>query len=117
MDGVVGWLNELGAKAVKMGILNKEIIDETMEKASKIIIGELTHFSRSYLHIVEAIAKGYSSWSEIKDYFERKKKTVVYDSELKRYIDNLIMRGYITRIRRGEYEILDPILKNTLTKI
>ncbi|MEM2813913.1 MAG: ATP-binding protein [Candidatus Methanomethylicia archaeon] len=117
LDGVVGWLNELGAKAVKMGILNKEIIDETMEKASKIIIGELTHFSRSYLHIVEAIAKGYSGWSEIKDYFERKKKTVVYDSELKRYIDNLIMRGYITRIIRGEYEILDPILKNTLTKI
>ncbi|MEM0085053.1 MAG: hypothetical protein QW743_03410 [Candidatus Methanomethylicia archaeon] len=54
LDGVVGWLNELGAKAVKMGILNKEIIDETMEKASKIVIEELTHFSRNYLHIVEA---------------------------------------------------------------
>lgn len=117
LNGIVGWLTEFGAKAVKMGVLNKEVIDEIVELASKIVIEELAHFSRNYLYIVEAIAKGYSNWSEIKDYFERRKKTVVYDSELKRYIDNLIMRGYITRIGRGEYEILDPILKNTLTKI
>lgn len=115
LDGVVGWLTELGSKAVKRKTLSKELIDEVAEMAVKITIEELTHFSQKYLYIVEAIAKGYSYWSEIKNYLERRLKTVIYDSELDRSLDSLEKRGYISRIRRGEYELLDPLLKNAFT--
>ena len=114
LDGIVGWLTELGSKAVKRKMLSRELIDEITETAIKITIEELTHFSQNYLYIIEAIAKGYNYWSRIKDYFERRVKSIIYDSELKRYLNNLEKRGYIIKTQ-GEYELLDPLLKNAFT--
>jgi AAA+ ATPase superfamily predicted ATPase len=116
LDGVVGWLTELGSRAVRRGILSRELIDDVVEIAVKITVEELAHFSQSYLYVVEAIAKDYKNWSGIKEFLERKMKSVLYDSQLKRYLDSLEKRGYITKIKRGEYELLNPLLKNAFTK-
>jgi AAA+ ATPase superfamily predicted ATPase len=69
LDGVVGWLTEVGSIAVGRGVLTKELIDEVAEEAMNVIISSLKSLREGYLYIIEAIAKGYKSEGEIKNFF------------------------------------------------
>jgi AAA+ ATPase superfamily predicted ATPase len=69
LDGVVGWLTEVGSIAVGRGVLTKEFIDEVAEEAMNVIISSLKSLREGYLYIIEAIAKGYKSEGEIKNFF------------------------------------------------
>ncbi|AWR96195.1 AAA family ATPase [Acidianus sulfidivorans JP7] len=115
LDGIVGWLTEFGYRCVKVGEVKREIVDEILEIASKLIIEELSHYSKDYVTVVEGIAKGYNTWSQLKKYLEEKKKRIIYDAELKRYLDKLEKRSYIIRRESGEYDLTDPILKSVLS--
>jgi len=115
LDGIVGWLTEFGYRCIKAGEVKKEIVDEVLELASRLAMEELSHFSESYVIVIEAIAKGYKRWSELKRYLEDKKKRMIYDAELKRYLDNLEKRGYIKK-EENEYDLSDPVLKNALSR-
>ncbi|QGA68571.1 AAA family ATPase [Sulfolobus sp. E11-6] len=114
LDGVVGWLTEFGHRCVRIGDVKKEIVDEVLEIAGRLALEELSHFSKDYILVVEAIAKGYNRWSELKRYLEDKKKRRIYDAELKRYLDKLEKRGYVVKKEGGGYELTDPVLKNAL---
>ncbi|QXJ29205.1 hypothetical protein J5U23_02074 [Saccharolobus shibatae B12] len=114
LDGIVGWLTEFGYRCVKIGEVKREIVDEVLEIASRLAMEELSHFSKDYVIVIEAIAKGYKRWSELKRYLEDKKKRVVYDAELKKYLDKLEKRGYVVKKESREYDLADPVLKNAL---
>nr|WP_252973197.1 hypothetical protein [Saccharolobus solfataricus] len=94
----------------------KEIVDEVLKEAVSLVKHELSHFSKEYIVIIEAIAKGYNRWSEIKRYFEEKEKRNIFDAELRRYLEKLEKRSYITRVDRGKYEIIDPVVKNAFSR-
>ncbi|MGC9069213.1 MAG: AAA family ATPase [Thermoprotei archaeon] len=110
LDGIVGWLNELGLRCVLKGEINEEIIREVFNSAVKLQISEISHYSPNYSLILEAIGKGYNTWSEMKKYISMKFKRTLLDSELFRYINNLKMRDYIYE-QDNEYYIGDPILR------
>ena len=115
LDGIVGWLTEFGYRCVKIREIKKEIVDELIELAGKLVVEELSHFSKDYVIVVKAIAEGYERWSEIKRYIENVKKRVVYDAELKRYLDKLEKRGYVIKNENGKYELADPVIKSALS--
>ncbi|ARM75245.1 AAA family ATPase [Acidianus manzaensis] len=111
LDGMVGWLTEFGYMCYEKREANKEFVDEILKLAQKMISEELSHFSKEYITVIEAIAKGLSKWNEIKDYMEKKRKRVIYDAEIGRYLENLQKRGYVVKTGKGNYEIVDPVIK------
>jgi len=114
LDGIIGWLTEFGYRCVKAREVKKEIVDEIVELAGKLALKELNRFSKDYVTVVKAIAEGNNRWSEIKKYLENAKKRVVYDAELKRYLDKLEKRGYVVKEESGKYELTDPVIKSAL---
>jgi AAA+ ATPase superfamily predicted ATPase len=116
LDGIVGWLTEFGHRCVRIGEVRKEVVDEVLELAIRTVQRELSRFSKLNLVVIEAISNGYERWSEIKEYLERKSRRPVYDAELRRYLASLEKRGYISRIDRGKYAIVDPVVKNAFSK-
>ncbi len=117
LDGVVGWLTEFGHRCAMIGEAKASIVDDVLEVAAQVTIRELSHFSREYVTVLEAIARGYERWSEIKDYLEERRKRTIYDAELRRYLTALEKRSYISRVDKGRYAIVDPVVKNALTKL
>lgn len=112
LDGIVGWLTEFGHRCLKVKAVEKSVVDDILELAMKTTVEELSHFSKEYIIIVEAIARGFTRWSEIKKYFEDKKKRIIYDAELRRYLTILEKRGYVIKTDRGKYELADPVIKS-----
>lgn len=116
LDGVVGWLTEFGYRCVKNRQVRRELVDEVAENAVRTVLQELSHFSKDYTMVVEALARGYGKWNEIKRYVEEKKRRVIYDAELRRYLVNLEKRGYVSRVERGRYQLTDPVITNAIGK-
>ncbi|MCX8182735.1 MAG: hypothetical protein N3D12_06420 [Candidatus Methanomethyliaceae archaeon] len=46
LEGIAGWLTELGSRAVRRGDLNKEVVDGAAQMSTKVVIEDLTHFSQ-----------------------------------------------------------------------
>jgi len=116
LDGIVGWLTMFGHRCVKIREVRRAVVDEVMELAIRTVQRELSRFSKLNLAVIEALSNGYERWGEIKEYLERKTKRPVYDAELRRYLASLEKRGYISRIDRGKYALIDPVVKNAFSK-
>ncbi|WP_149528356.1 ATP-binding protein [Sulfuracidifex tepidarius] len=93
LDGIVGWLTEFGHRCFKVKEVKRSIVDDILELAMKTTVDELSHFSKEYVYVIEAIARGYERWSEIKRYIEEKEKMVIHDAELRRHLRTLEKRG------------------------
>ncbi|BCU66768.1 ATPase [Sulfolobales archaeon HS-7] len=117
LDGVVGWLTEFGLRCLRTKEVRKTFVDDILELAMKTTVEELSHFSREYIVVVEAIAKGYRRWSEIKRYFEDKRRRTIFDAELGRYLNNLEKRGYVIKSDKGNYELADPVIGTALDSL
>ena len=114
LGGIVGWLAELGYKAVENGKLTKELIDEVVSRTIQLSIKELLHFSPNSRYILEAIASGYKSYNEIKNFLENKTGSVVHKPALSHYMQWLEAMGYITRDEEGKYELFSTLLSKYL---
>ena len=120
LDGIIGWLSYLGLKTVSRGT-HKNIIDEVVEEASKIVANEFCKFvdamgSKRYVEIIKAINREGATWSQIKRYLEIRLGVKIYDSQLARLLRNLINNGFIDK-RNDTYVIPDPILRHTTRNI
>ncbi|AWR99859.1 AAA family ATPase [Metallosphaera hakonensis] len=111
LDGIVGWLTEFGHRCLKAREVRESFVDDILELAIRTTVEELAHFSKEYIIVLEAIAKGYRRWGEIKRYLEGKKKRTIYDAELMRYLRSLEGRGYVMKTGRGNYELTDPVIE------
>jgi len=80
-NGIPGWLTFFGAKAVSVGKVTEEIVDEIFEMAVHQAISEINNFlklreagRRRYVIILKSVAEGTNRWSEIKRKWKRRKE-------------------------------------------
>ncbi len=127
LDGVVGWLVEYGYTVVETSDTSKKLVERVLEKASRLVLRELEHLlssrpeksRRRYMLVLEAIARGYNTWSKIKNYLEQVEKKSIPKSVLHNMLHNLIDNSLIEKIVEGRniyYRIIDPVLQYTFKK-
>jgi AAA+ ATPase superfamily predicted ATPase len=115
LDGVAGWLNEFGLRCIEKGTVTESILSDVFENAVKLEIEEVSRFSTNYILVLEALGQGRTRWSRIRNYLEGKLQRTVNDSEVQRYLEKMIKRGYVEK-RNDEYLILDPVLIRYFSK-
>ncbi len=127
LDGVVGWLVEFGARCVELGKIDRGIVDLVLDEASKLVLAEIEHLlatrpreSRErYLAVLKAIASGYRTWSQVREYVSRELGASLPKSVLHNILHNLLEMTLIEKIVEGRnvwYRIADPILEHALRK-
>jgi len=109
LDGIAGWLNEFGLRCIEKRVVSEDVAREVFELAAKLELDEVTKFSKNYPLLLEALGRGMNRWSQIKRYLEQRLERTLNDSELNRYLTNLIKRGFVEK-KNEEYTILNPIL-------
>jgi len=109
LDGVAGWLNEFGLRCVEKGVVPLDVAREASQLAAKLELEEVTGYSKNYSFILEALGRGMRRWSQIKRYLEQRLGRTLNDSELHRYLTNLVNRSFVEK-KNEEYTILNPIL-------
>jgi len=124
LDGVVGWLVNFGWKSVQIGEATTKIVDEVLEEAGKLAVGEFNSFlekhvpaDRRLAGVMRAIANGKTRWSEIKRFLEKSEKREIADANLSRHLNTLLKATYVEKVVDGRnvyYKITDPILEYVL---
>ncbi len=104
LDGIPGWLTFYGAKCIE-GYCNPVYVREL---AVKLAIRELKNIvknrSRRYKLVLKAIALGYDSWSQVKEYVESIEGKTVSKGILYK-----VLRGLEKMSIVSKYRFLDPI--------
>ena len=123
LDGIVGWLVKFGVISLRKG-LRQEIIDKVLEEASRLALTELERFlekrplaRKRYLTVLQAIASGKNTWSELKRELEGKEKREIEDATLARLLNALLKASFIEKRVEGRnvtYHIADPVLEFAL---
>jgi AAA+ ATPase superfamily predicted ATPase len=104
LDGIPGWLTFFGNSC----LAGRCDIMEIKRRAVNVAIKELGNLIKGrparYKHVLRAIAQGRRSWSDVKDYMEKKERSTISSSVLHNLIRNLEMMSIVK-----DYEFLDPI--------
>ena len=127
LDGVVGWLVEFGLRCIERGEVSRDSVEIVMEKASALALSELEHLlatrpreaRQRYLAVLEAIARGYNTWSSIERYVSQRLGSTIPKSALHNILKNLIEMSVVEKIveeRNVSYRITDPVLEHGLRK-
>lgn len=115
LGGTPGWLVYYGKKRCD-GYTHQESLNSMKELLKRSIGRELEYIlspsPKRYVAILEAIAWGMNSWSEIKKWVHINVGPIT-DTRLSRLLDNLVKMGYISKVN-GKYDILDPLLKSVI---
>ncbi len=122
IDGVVGWLVEFGLRCLELGEVSMSVVNRVLKEASMLAIAEVQHLlatrpreSRArYFAVLEAIAHGFNTWSDIERYVSQKLGSTIPKSALHNILVNLIEMSVIEKIVEGRnvwYKIADPILE------
>ena len=125
LNGVVGWLVEFGIRCIELGRVDRGVVDRVLEEASKLVLAEVQHMlatrpreSRDrYLAVLEAIAKGFNTWSKIESYVSQKLGSTLPRSVLHNILRNLLEMSLIEKIVEGRnvwYRVTDPVLEHGL---
>ncbi len=124
LGGIPGWLTMYGHYAVTRKRYNKGLINEVIDKASRIALKEYTNFlklrplaAKRYTVILKAVAQGFTEWSKIKKYLEVIEGKTISDSIFTQLLRNLINAGFLEKTSSGEYRIPDPILAHAIEKL
>lgn len=121
LDGIVGWLTEFGARALKQEP-SKGVVDQVMEEGSKLVLQELEHFldyramaRKRYLSMLRGLAGGPMGWAELKRFVEREQGGPIYNKNFSDMLNNLVKSGFV-EYREGKYMISDPVLRFALSR-
>jgi len=115
LDGIVGWLTLFGNLYALRKIGYEEALSLTMKEGRKIMAEEFKHFLESksnkllYLTIMDVL-KVVNRWKDIKRGVEIRMGKVD-DKELGLALEALVSGNFIAKGGRGEYNIVDPILR------
>jgi len=122
LDGIVGWLVTFGRICVDKGV-SRDAIEETFVKGVKQVSRELKELYRRsirYRLILEAIAYGHKTWSNIKRYLTARELKPIHDSILYSLLVTLQKMGIIEKeaTKEGEiiYKIVDPVVEYTIKR-
>jgi len=95
--------------------VTESILIDVFRSAASLEVEEISRFSSKYIMLLEALGAGRTRWSTIRNYLEDRLQRTVNDSEVQRYLEKMIKRGYVEK-RNDEYFILDPILLRYFSK-
>jgi len=122
LDGIVGWLTEFGARALKQG-LSTRVVDQVMEEGSKLALQELEHFlnyramaRKRYLLILRGLAGRPMGWAELKKFVEREQGGPIYSKNFSDLLNNLVKSGFV-ECQEGKYMVSDPVLRFALSRM
>jgi hypothetical protein len=98
LDGIIGWLTFFGAVSAELGTCSEKVLEETMERGSRLSLKEFQNFLRlrpgaekRYVYIMEAAARlGKASWTDLKRNLEVKEHKAVADKVFTNLLENLL---------------------------
>ena len=119
LDGVVGWLTYYGYYRAVRRLPHGEALGKVFEEGSRLVISEIERLiapSRSrYLAILEAVARGASSFTSIKAFVYARVRPIS-NERLSELLKKLVKYGYLEK-RNGKYLIPDPVVRQALTAV
>jgi AAA+ ATPase superfamily predicted ATPase len=124
LDGIIGWLTFFGAVSAELGTCSEKVLEETMERGSRLSLKEFQNFLRlrpgaekRYVYIMEAAARlGKASWTDLKRNLEVKEHKAVADKVFTNLLENLLNSEYLRKNEDGTYSLPDPMLAHALTR-
>jgi AAA+ ATPase superfamily predicted ATPase len=118
LDGIIGWLTNVGAKCLRK--CDPEAVDEVVKEGMELVLAELGHFlsmrqaARAYICILRLAAmEGGARWSTIKEQLERTLQKKIYDKNLSQMLEALCDAGFLWK-SNGQYSVSDPVLRRAL---
>ncbi|WP_243671580.1 ATP-binding protein [Vulcanisaeta sp. JCM 16161] len=119
LDGIVGWLTLYGYLRGIDKLGHREALDKVFNDGVKLVLSELDAVikpSRArYLAILNAVAHGLNTWSEIRRYVEVRTGEVS-DAVFNRLMKNLIRYGYLSKVN-NTYVIPDPVVTRAVMEV
>ena len=114
-DGIIGWLTYCGLKAMEKKKLDKKIIDEAAEKATRLVALEFKNFLRLYKSnrysvVMRNLAKGNTTWADLKRAVESREGVTIGQGEITKLLSNLEDAGFVAKGNDGTYFIADPMV-------
>jgi AAA+ ATPase superfamily predicted ATPase len=114
-DGIVGWLTYCGLKAMEKKKLDRKIIDEAAEKATRLVALEFKNFirlhkSNRYSVVMRNLAKGNTTWADLKRAVESREGVRIGQGEITKLLSNLEDAGFVAKGNDGTYFIADPMV-------
>ncbi len=119
LDGIVGWLTLYGYLRGIEKLSHREALDKVFNDGVKLVLSELDAVikpSRArYLAILNAVARGLNTWSEIRRYVEVRTGEIS-DTVFNKLIRNLVRYGYLSKVN-NTYAIPDPVVAKAVTEV
>jgi AAA+ ATPase superfamily predicted ATPase len=117
LDGIAGWLAMFGWHASR-GNSSEKSIEMVISEGGRLVKKEVEKFlegraeaRKRYSLILSLCAREPASWTEIKEYLERKERKKIGDKQIAKYIEALVDYGFIVK-KNGGYSIPDPVFKH-----
>ena len=114
-DGLIGWLTYYGYYRIRYG--HEKAKELVFKDAEEIIRDEFLRFmsqqrgkKKRFLYVLKAIANGYNTWNEIKEFIKIKKRENISDSRLLNLLERLSDYSFIER-DGNKYLLCDPIME------
>lgn len=118
-DGIIGWLTYCGFAAMEEKTLEKKIIDAVARKSSKMVGREFKNFknlhkSTRYNLVMRSLARGISTWADLKRTLEAREGAIIGQSEITKILSNLEDAGFLVK-KDGAYFIPDPMIVDAIS--
>jgi len=115
LDGIVGWLSNLGWQCYLEKKISKELIDRLLKEAAKLALKEFENFllrrsaAPRYRAIMKRVAREPARWVQIKAHLEGETGAKIHDANLTNLLNELLKAGFLEH--RGDfYSTADPVL-------
>lgn len=115
LDGIVGWLTMFGWFIYK-GDSVESGLKKVLREGAALVKKEFEKFllnryqaKKRYTYILKNISREPATWTEIKEYLERKERKNINSKQITKYLENLIDYGFLIK-SEGKYHIPDPII-------
>lgn len=118
LDGVIGWLTHLGAKAREEGKIDDSVLRVAIEEGKNLAKREFEHFLVTreaargrYVKVLETVARlGEARWAEVRDDLNLKEKKKVPNKTVSAFLEALVDNGLLAKTPDETYAIPDPLL-------
>lgn len=118
LNGIIGWLTQIGAAAREKGRLDRDTLEETMTRAAAMASDELNNFlayrtaaRERYRAILGQVAtRGPGRWSDLKRALEAEEGRKLSPTVFNQLLGNLAKANFLRKRGDELYEIADPVL-------
>ena len=125
LDGIVGWLTYLGARAVEKRRLDEETLRESLSGWAKLAMEEFENFlairpqaRRRYTGLMRRVSQvGRASWADLKRSLQAEEGKRIPDRRISDLLGNLVKGGFLKKNESGAYSIIDPLLKHAFERL